>query len=627
VVQARFSVATWAAPGILVLGILLRLAHLDADPYYYDWVGYITDEGRWVENARSLALRGTLFEQPWNIHFLVAPLFQLGTYVAYVVGGVSVLTSRLLTALSGSALLVLFWVLLRHTMKREALVLGVTLLAVQADLVMLSRVAVPEMTSMLAQFASYALVVSERAVPGRMVLAGVALAAAVGFKATSVLVLPIFSIIVLVAARQRAAVERSQGWRDLFWFLIGFAGPAGLAALAGYWCCSQAGGGSLARQMSTVRAHLQLGDTYSAMSFPLEETFARTVNMWGLGLWISSLAWIAVRDQIDGPTRRYLATSALWSGLFALLMLGMGYFPNRYKAHILPLLALNITVGASVLQRVGLGRVGECLEQVTGPARGLSRALLALPTAAFLAPWLASAAALVGMDTDRLRAKLLCIVVSVAVVLWATSRWRGRRGVTEFLLVFPVVASAGWLALDAAGMPGFAFGARGAAATHVAVWSAFLTGMGVVAAVLGQAARDVARGRARAVTELAMGYLLVSLAAIAPGYLNPHYSIREASRDLGVLLRDSGLIIAVNSEGLFTENSLRYQHLSLRGLRSDKSETVVIAFDRPELTRILESEYRVLKSYDLYVSDLYRPQSGLTATSEHVARATVYRRR
>jgi len=614
-------------PGIVVLGILLRLARLDADPYYYDWVGYITDEGRWVENARSLALRRTLFEQSWNIHFLIAPLFQLGTYVAYVVGGVSVLTSRLLTALSGSALLVLFWMLLRHTMKREALVLGVTLLAVQADLVMLSRMAVPEMTSMLAQFTSYALLVGGRAAPGRTVLAGVALAVAVGFKATAVLVLPILAIIVVVAARQRAPVERSQGWGDLRWFLIGFAGPTGSAALAGYWCCSRAGGGSLARQLSTVGAHLQLGDIYSAMSFPFEETFARTINLWGLGLWISCLAWIAVRDQLDVPTRRYLATSALWSGLFAVLMLGLGYFPNRYKAHILPPLALSITVGASVLQGVGLRRVGESLEQVTGPARALSRALLALPTAVFLAPLFASAAVLVGMDADRLSTKMLCIVVSFGVVLWATSRWRGRRGVNEFLLVFPVVASAGWLSLDAAGMPGFAFWTRGAAAAHFAVWSAFLIGMGAVAAVLRRAAWDVARGRARVVTALAMGYLLVSLAAIAPGYLDPHYSIREASRDLGILLRDSGVIISVTSEGLFTENSLQYQHLSFVGLRSDKSETVVIAFARPDLTKILEREYRVLKSYDLYVSDLYRLKLGLTATSPHVARATVYRRR
>ena len=108
--------------------------------------------------------------------------------------------------MSGCALIVLFWALLRHTVKPEALVLGVVLLAVQADLVMLSRMAIPEMASMLAQLVSYALVVAGRASRGRMILAGVVLAAAVGFKATTVLVLPIFLVMIPVAARLRTAV-------------------------------------------------------------------------------------------------------------------------------------------------------------------------------------------------------------------------------------------------------------------------------------------------------------------------------------------------------------------------------------------------------------------------------------
>lgn len=50
----------WLALGALVTGILLRTLYLDADPHYYDWIGYITDEGLWVQHARSLALHGTL---------------------------------------------------------------------------------------------------------------------------------------------------------------------------------------------------------------------------------------------------------------------------------------------------------------------------------------------------------------------------------------------------------------------------------------------------------------------------------------------------------------------------------------------------------------------------------------
>jgi hypothetical protein len=123
---------------------------------------------------------------------------------------------------------------------------------------------------------------------------------------------------------------------------------------------------------------------------------------------------------------------------------------------------------------------------------------------------------------------------------------------------------------------------------------------------------------------------LVSLVGIAPSYLDPHYSIRDASRDLGKLLRDSSLIIALKSEGLFMENTLRYQHVGLADLRPDKSEIVVIAFaySRPELTRVLEREYQLVKSYDLYVSPALNPlKSGLTPPSAHFVRAAVYRRR
>jgi hypothetical protein len=117
---------------------------------------------------------------------------------------------------------------------------------------------------------------------------------------------------------------------------------------------------------------------------------------------------------------------------------------------------------------------------------------------------------------------------------------------------------------------------------------------------------------------------------IAPSYLDPHYSIRDASRDLGKLLRDSSLIITVKSEGLFTENTLRYHHVDPAKLRPDKSETVVIAFEscRPDLTRVLEREYQLVKSYALYVSPaLHELGCEPTLPGAHFARAAVYRRR
>src|SRR5262249_2066418 len=160
---------------------------------HYEWVGYITDEGRWIQHARSLALHGILFDSSlMNMHLVLAPFFQLINYAVFEIAGVSFLTSRMFTALCGSAMLILLWVVLRHIVNPQALLLGVTLLAVQTDLVVLSRVAVPEMVVMLFQLLIYLSIVSSGNSLWRMVLAGALMLVACGMKATTALGLPIF---------------------------------------------------------------------------------------------------------------------------------------------------------------------------------------------------------------------------------------------------------------------------------------------------------------------------------------------------------------------------------------------------------------------------------------------------
>ena len=87
---------------MLAAGILLRLVHLDADPDYYAWVGYLTDEGRWVAHAREMALFGHLVNTEWLLHLLIAPLFEAAASWPSPCWGSSFWSSRLLTALSGS---------------------------------------------------------------------------------------------------------------------------------------------------------------------------------------------------------------------------------------------------------------------------------------------------------------------------------------------------------------------------------------------------------------------------------------------------------------------------------------------------------------------------------------------
>src|SRR5262249_37695288 len=148
----------------------------DADPDYYSWVGYITDEGRWLAHAREMALYGHVVNSDWLLHLLLAPLFQAISYIVFMVAGVSMWSARLPTAIAGCLLIAVYWALLRRAVTGWALLAGVLLLALDVDLIELSRVSVPETAAMLAQLGVYGLVVAERPPPYRLFGGGLLLA-------------------------------------------------------------------------------------------------------------------------------------------------------------------------------------------------------------------------------------------------------------------------------------------------------------------------------------------------------------------------------------------------------------------------------------------------------------------
>ena len=165
------------------------------------------------------SLHGTLVDSSsMNFHLFMAPLFELSNYLVFKLLGVSIFASRLFTALSGSLMIALFWGCLRRAVTPQSLLVGVALIALQSDLVGLSRVAVPEMVVMSFELAIYFLIVLGRS-PWRMAAAGVLLLMACGMKATAALMLPIFSVMIFAMPRQATDARR---WRDLNLFLTGF---------------------------------------------------------------------------------------------------------------------------------------------------------------------------------------------------------------------------------------------------------------------------------------------------------------------------------------------------------------------------------------------------------------------
>ena len=141
---------------VVAIGVVLRMLYLGADPHYYDWIGYITDEGRWVYQARDFFLFHNISRDAvYDLHLILAPFFQFVNYLTFDLIGLSRVSTRVFTAVCGSALLLLFWKNLRHTSTPLALLIGVILLAVQVDFVVMSRVAVPEMVVILFQALAY----------------------------------------------------------------------------------------------------------------------------------------------------------------------------------------------------------------------------------------------------------------------------------------------------------------------------------------------------------------------------------------------------------------------------------------------------------------------------------------
>jgi hypothetical protein len=599
----------WLGFATLAFGILLRFVFLDADPYYYEWAGYITDEGRWVSNARSGALFGELFvfEPIRNLHFFCAPLFQLTNFFIFKLAGVSILTSRFFTAMCGSSILVLFWLRLRRVASPQALLLGVTFLCFQMDLVMMSRVAVPEMVIMFFQILIYFIITSNGKALYRMLLAGLLLFLSMGMKVSMLPFLAIYSAIILFMPQHCQGEEtKRQPWRDLLAFWIGFLVPIILSGFIGFVVIGISEQ-TLLWSLDFVIDFIHISTAKRAIGFLFTHPFSATLKIWALGLWLSALAWLSAgSDEIDLTSKRYCLSSAIWFALYFALMLLLSYFPTRYKIHILIPMAVNIAVGISLFQRVSVLRVIESFAKAKRLGLLLWITILGLPTAAFISPLFASAIAWSAADPGRLRIKLPSLVISFAAMAYAASRGKNSKLTIAFYLTFPLIATTAWLLLKTSGVIHFTFYPSADTPYHAAWWSLFLLIISAISIPTAKAAIGWGRtGIARCTIAFSITYMMISLIGIAPGYIDPQYTLRDVSRDIGRSYAGER-VFTVRAETLFNNNSLRY---STTGWNLENTETgdilVVALAHTPPLEDALARKARKLHSYDLYLSPEY----------------------
>ena len=599
----------WFSLGVLLTGTLLRFLYLDSDPHYYEWIGYVTDEGRWVQHARNWVLHGTLVDSASiNFHLFMAPLFELSNYLVFKLLGVSIFASRLFTALSGSLMIALFWGRLRRAVTPQALLVGVALLALQSDLVGLSRVAVPEMVVMSLELAIYFLIVLGRS-PWHMAAAGVLLMMACGMKATTALMVPIFSVIVF--AMPRRAIE-ARRWRDLNLFLTGFLATGTIGGGIGYFLIPDLIS-NLSDNIGDITTLIQnfLGVPklflYNIVSFPFEHALAYTFNLWALGVWLTVVVWWAsAAKEIEFRLHTYLVTSGIWFLLYFILMLSLEYFPTRYKIHILIPMALFITFGTSLIQKVGMVEVIRSFAGAKGRCGLLWLSALSVPTAAFLSPLLTSVSGLVGIDSQRLSIKLFCFLSLLVIVTYGAEKVKRNQRAISFLLVFPLIEGMVWLVLPMleyvpSFWPTVGFG------MHAAYFSLEIFIAITLSFILLKAIDESQCPEGSwVITAVAIFYLAVSLVRIAPDYFDRQYSIRDSSRDLGLLLPASARIATFKAETLFNNNNLRYRsRYKSFGWPAQKPDFLLVTFDYTELKDILAEQYHFIKRYNLWILPQY----------------------
>jgi hypothetical protein len=614
---------------VLFVGVLLRFLYLGADPHYYSWIGYITDEGRWIGNARSLYFDGVLSKTGDVLHFLIAPIFQLANYTIFLLAGPSRTNSLIFTAICGSTILILFWFILRDKVTPPALLLSVTFLALQPDLLMLSRVAIPEIPVMLFQLFAFSVVASTRDSRWKTLMAGFLVILGIATKLTMVLFLPVAAVIILTRHYTQPGLERTHPrWRELGLFGIGCGIPALIVGIGLLHSLTETGLLTLVGNLKVITSFISFSSPYSVISFFFDSPLALTINLWALGLWISCLAWISVdRNSIHAWCRGYVVSAAIWFVFYLVMMQLLSYFPLRYKVHLLIPMSVLLAVGISVCQQVGLEKIIQSFAQSRGGARLCRSGLLTLPTAAFFSPLLVSAVAVTGVGVERLSMKLACLATTLVGLTFAAYYLHSNQRIVRILLVFPLTAGCVYLVLSAIS-PGWSLGSAMDAMQDLVRWFFFLT-----AAVWGSfvlAGNTGSRLRLRQgvpwITVIAICYMPVSILGVLPQYAAPHYTIRNASRDLDTVLAGYSSIFVHRAEGLFNDNSVRFR--SDMDWESARPQAVV-SFEnyinaRP-LENLLKREYVPLKRYELYVSpEYYRLNGGDAQTPDLGAIVTVY---
>jgi len=195
---------------------------------------------------------------------------------------------------------------------------------------------------------------------------------------------------------------------------------------------------------------------------------------------------------------------------------------------------------------------------------------------------------------------ILLVLVGAAALV---SRVLPRVAVVRFLVWLPPLWASGWLLVERLTVAGAPFWPDAAGSGQAPRWTLFLIAI-AVALVFAAMPTWPRRAGGLAVVTAALLFGALGLVRLAPGYLDPHYSMRDSSRDLGRLLSGgvSGSIGTLGAEALFSDNRLRYRSVFGGHWPSAPPDVLVLAGRIADPQDRLYREYRLIRQYAIYVS-------------------------
>ena len=582
---------------VLLLAGIARFIHLDADPKMEHWIFYIQDEALWIETARNIALfRDAGLYELSRLHLVLSSGFQAVTLVCFELAGVGMRSARLWSAVSGTALLVGTVLLLRRHASPFALALGTVVLAFEPLTLSMSRVAVPEISSLLFTLLAFAALCLRRKRLGAG-LGGLALAVAVSMKGTTVLILPVF---VLMAALSDAGAT----WRGRTATSLAFLAAFALSALAGLGLAQAAGivqPKALGVAFKGLLTFFECPDPYLTVSRFLAPTKVQHFNLLLLsGAWVGSWVLVLRREHRQTMLGGIFILSAVWALGWTLIWSLMKYSPERYSVHLILPLVIHIVAGLSLWRSIGPSRLFTLLETMQARGGFAFHAWLVLPSAAVLCGTLWALAVAAGLAGDRLLYKLIAFAITYAALALLARRGRARQGGTAAWIALPSAFVLLDFSVEAAAAHTLADPHHGATVPllQLAVLVAAGAACWMLRCKIGGAVDRPWMGSC-ALALIATGLVIES----QPILFEPTYTIRDASRNLAHLFPQDSFLHSSGAGLLLIETRLHY-----RNSLSDNTTTVdgILDFDRRVVTG---TAFALTTTYRLAVHPRYDARS------------------